>query len=237
MSQAPRHVTIRNLTLGNDLPLVLIAGCQLAQLAARHVLAGRVAWIVVLAALAQTVIGLNPFILVPRPDGHGYALKRTRSGENVANFDARSRQVSWHNLAEAVRSLQQDQGATLLIADSPETASALSFYLPHNPLVYVQDKPGVITQFDFWNGYTQNASPNDSALYIAHSTNPDYPADAPLPEMARNFASVQPVPDPPLPEFDKSWDIWSCQNFIGSGGQPVTQGQPSPMHDSDALPK
>jgi hypothetical protein len=218
------------------LPLVLLAGCQVARLAAHQAGARWVAGVVLACALLQSLIGLNPFVFVPKPDGHGYVLKRTRSGENVASFFARGRQVSWRNLAEAVRDLQQDQGATLLIADSPQTAAALSFYLPHNPLVYVEDKPGLITQFDFWNSYAQNASPNDSALYIAHSTNPDHLADPPSLETARNFASVQPVPDPPLPEFDKSWDIWSCQNFIGAGGQTASEGQPGPMHESDSLP-
>jgi hypothetical protein len=218
------------------LPLVLLAGCQVAPWAARRAGARWVAALVLVCALLQSLVGLNPFMLVPKPDGHGYVFKRTRSGDNVAHFYARGRPVSWRNLAEAVRSMQQDQGATLLIADSPETASALSFYLPRNPLVYVQGRPGVITQFDFWNSYTQNASPNDSALYIARSTNPDLPADPPSPETTKNFASVQPVQDPPLPEFDKSWDIWSCQNFIGSGAPAAVESQLGPMHESDPLP-
>jgi hypothetical protein len=216
------------------LPLVLLAGCQVARLTAGQ---GRAAWlagIVLACALLQSIAGLSPFVFVPKADGSGYVLKRSRSGENVADFYSRGRQVDWRNLAEAVRQMQADQGATLLITDSPQTAAALSFYLPHNPLVYVEDKPGVITQFDFWNSYTQNASPNDSALYIARSTNPDHPADPPSEETAKNFASVQPLEDPPLPEFDKSWDIWTCQNFIGSGNQAVNDVQP--MHESDALP-
>ena len=217
------------------LPLVLLVGCQLARLATHRLSARWVAGLVLACALFQSLVGLNPYHFVPRPDGHGYVLKRTRSGENVGNFYSRGRQVSWRNLADAVSSLQQDQGATLLITDSPQTASALSFYLPHNPLVYLEEKPGVITQFDFWNGYAQNASPNDSALFIAHSTNPAFPADPPSPELAKNFATVQPVPDPPLPEFDKSWDIWSCQNFIG-GSPSAAESQPSPMHESEPLP-
>jgi hypothetical protein len=216
------------------LPLVLLAGCQMARITAEH---GRVAWlagIVLACACLQTFAGLSPYFFVPKPDGSGYVLKRSRSGENVAGFTAHGRQISWRNLAEAVHAMQADQGATLLITDTPDTAAALSFYLPHNPLVYVEDKPGVITQFDFWNSYAQNASPNDSALYIARSTNPDHPADPPSEELAKNFASVQPVEDPPLPESDKSWDVWICQNFIGTSA--ATSAEVPSMRDTEALP-
>jgi hypothetical protein len=216
------------------LPLVLLAGCQVAKITERQSRAAWLAGIVLACTAVQTLAGLSPFAFVPKADGSGYVLKRSRSGENVANFSSHGREVSWRSLAEAVRSMQADQGATLLITDAPETAAALSFYLPHNPLVYVEDKPGVITQFDFWNNYTQNASPNDSALYIARSTNPDHPANPPSEETAKNFAHVEPLDDPPLPEFDKSWDIWTCQNFIGSGSQPATEVQA--MHDNEALP-
>jgi hypothetical protein len=218
------------------LPLVLIAGCQVAKLTEQH---GRAAWlagIVLATALLQTLSGLSPFAYLPKPDGSGYVLKRTRSGENIANFHARGRQVDWSSLAEAVRSMQADQGATLLITDSPLTASALSFYLPHHPLVYVEPKPGVITQFDFWNNYVANASPNDSALYIARSTNSNHPADPPSEDTAKNFAHVQPLDDPPLPEFDKSWDIWNCQNFIGAGNQSAAEAPSTPMRDTESLP-
>jgi len=216
------------------LPLVLLAGCQMARITAQH---GRAAWlagIVLACACLQTLAGLSPFVFTPKPDGSGYVLKRSRSGENVAGFTAHGRQVSWRELSEAVHSMQADQGATLLITDTPETAAALSFYLPHNPLVYVEDKPGVITQFDFWNNYAQNASPNDSALYIARSTNPDYPADPPSEALANNFAHMLLLEDPPLPEFDKSWDIWICQNFIGTSSA-TTPEVPS-MRDTESLP-
>ncbi len=218
------------------LPLVLVAGCQVAKLTEKH---GRAAWlagIVLACALLQSIAGLSPFVFAPKPDGSGYALKRTRSGENIANFYSRGREVSWRSLAEAVRTMQSDQGATLLITDSPETASALSFYLPRNPLVYVEPRRGVITQFDFWNSYVANASPNDSALYIARSTNPDHPADPPSEDTAKNFANVQPLDDPPLPEFDKTWDIWICQNFIGASNQNAAEAPSTPMRDSESLP-
>jgi hypothetical protein len=219
------------------LPLVLLAGCHMARVTAIDRGAAWISAIVLACAGLQSLAGLNPLYFGPKADGHGYQLRRTQSGENVTSFNSSKRQISWRNLAEAVQNLQRDLGATLLITDSPLTASALSFYLPHNPFVYVEDKPNVITHFDFWPGYAQSASPNDSALFIGHSTNPDLPADPPTPDIAGNFANVTKVDDPPLPGFDKSWDIWNCQNFTGSGSQTAGEAQTKPMHDSDALPK
>jgi 4-amino-4-deoxy-L-arabinose transferase-like glycosyltransferase len=219
------------------LPLILLTGCYMARLTAVDRMAGWISGAVLVLAAAQSLAGLNPFYFAPKSDGHGYELRRTQSGENVTGFYAAKRQVSWRNLADTVQGLQRDLGATLLITDSPETASALSFYLPHNPFVYVENKPDTITHFDFWPGYAQSASPNDSALFIGHSTNPELPADPPSADIVKDFANVTPVDDPPLPGFDKSWDIWNCQNFIGSGSQSPGEVQTNPMHDSDALPK
>jgi hypothetical protein len=219
------------------LPLVLLAGCQMARLTADNRKMQWLAAVVLIVAAAQSLAGLNPFYFAHRLDGHGYQLRRTQSGENVTGFYSDKRQVSWRNLADAVQSLQRDQGATLIITDTPENASALSFYLPHKPFVYVESRPDVITHFDFWPGYAQSASPNDSALFISHSTSADHPADPPTPDIFKNFASVSPIDDPPLPDFDKSWDIWTCQNFIGSGGQSPGDVQTNPMRESDALPK
>jgi hypothetical protein len=219
------------------LPLVLLAGCSVARVASVNRSVQWVGVAVLTVAALQSLAGLNPFYFAPKLDGHGYQLRRTQSGENVTGFYADKRQVSWRNLADAVQSLQRDQGATLVIAQTPETASALSFYLPHNPFVYVASKPKEITHFDFWPGYAQSASPNDSALFISRSSHPGYPADPPTPDIFKNFATVTPIDDPPLPDFDKSWDIWNCQNFIGSGSQTPGDVQTNPMRDSDALPK
>jgi len=42
--------------------------------------------------------------------------------------------------------------------------------------------------------------------------------------------------DPPLPDFDKSWDIWNCQKFVGSG-QTAGDIQTNPIPEHDSLPK
>jgi hypothetical protein len=219
------------------LPLILLVGCYMAGLTVINKAAQWLACIVLVIAAGQTLSGLNPFYFAPKSESHALKLQRTQSGENVTSFHMAERQISWRNLADAVQSLQRDQGATLIITDSPETASALSFYLPRNPFVYVERKPDVITHFDFWPGYAQSASPNDSALFISHSTSASHPADPPSDDIMRNFASVTPIEDPPLPDFDKSWDIWNCQNFTGAGSQTPTDVQTAPMHESDALPK
>jgi 4-amino-4-deoxy-L-arabinose transferase-like glycosyltransferase len=214
---------------GFFLPLILLVGCYTAQLT----MVDRVArWLVgtvfVLAAL-QSLAGLSPFYLVSKSDNGGHQIHRTRSGENVSAFDADKSRISWRNLAEVVERLQQEQGATLIITDTPETASALSFYLPHNQFVYVESQK--ITQFDFWPHYDESASPNDSAIYVTRSNDA-----APPQEIVKNFASVDAIPDPPFPEFDKAWNIWSCQKFIGSG-QATHEMQATPMPEHDALPK
>ena len=218
------------------LPLVVLTGCAMAKRATEDRTALWISGTVLVLAAAQSLAGLNPYYFAAKPDGHGYELRRTQSGENVTSFSSGKRQISWRNLADAVQSLQRDVGATLVITDTPETASALSFYLPRNPFVYVESKPDVITHFDFWPGYGQSASPNDSALFIGHSTSPDRPADPPSADLVKNFAGVSPVEDPAVADFDKSWDIWNCQNFIGTG-QTSGAAQTNPMHDSDALPK
>jgi hypothetical protein len=102
--------------------------------------------------------------------------------------------------------------------------------MPHHPSVYVISPPDVITHFDFWPQYDESASPNDSALYITMSN--DNPPD----DLMKNFASVTALDEPPSSGNDKSWNIWSCQRFIGSGGSSRVE-QATPMHESDPLPK
>ncbi len=212
------------------LPLVLLAGCYLVRLtnidrATRWVFAA----IFVLAG-AQSLAGLNPFYFASKLDGTGWQIRRTVSGENVTGFYASKRQISWRSLADEIERLKPQEGATLVITDLPTTASALSFYLPHNPSVYVESQPDVITQYDFWTQYDDSASPNDSALYVTQS-NAQPPGD-----LTKNFASVTPVEDPPSPDFEKSWNVWSCQKFIATEAAGGAGAPAAPMHESDSLP-
>ena len=85
--------------------------------------------------------------------------------------------ISWRNLADQMAQAQREAGANLIITDSIYTASALSFYMPRNPAIYVEDGPAIITQFDFWPHYNEAASPNDSALYLTRSNDAQPPAE------------------------------------------------------------
>jgi len=212
------------------LPLILLIGCYTAGHAPINRSTRWIFGVVFILAALQSVAGLNPFYIASKSDGQGYEIRRTQSGENVTGFYADKRQISWRNLADGVQSLQRDLGANLVITDTPETASALSFYLPRNPFVYVEGKPNVITQFDFWPHYNEAASPNDSALFVTRSNDP-FPAD-----LGRSFTEVKAVDDPPLPDFDKAWNIWSCQKFINTD-QPPAEEQTKPAPEPEALPK
>jgi hypothetical protein len=181
-------------------------------------------------AAIQSLAGLNP-LYVAHDEGRGWQIKRLTSGENVTDFRPSRRQISWRNLADQMAQMQREVGANLIITDAPGAASALSFYLPHNPAIYVEEKPDQVTQFDFWPHYNEAASPNDSAIFITRSNDPQPPAD-----LVKNFASVTPLPDMPLPDFDKSWQMWNCQRFVGDA-RPDGAAEASPMHESDALPK
>jgi 4-amino-4-deoxy-L-arabinose transferase-like glycosyltransferase len=211
------------------LPLVLLAGCYLMRLTNIDRTTRWIFATVFILAGLQSLAGLNPFYFAPKLDGQGWQIRRSQSGENVTSFYVSKRQISWRNLADEIVRLQQQEGATLVITDTPNTASALSFYLPHNQFVYVEGRPDVITHFDFWPRYDESASPNDSALYVTQSNEP------PRPSLIRSFASVMPLDETTDSGFEKSWNIWSCQKFISqeSSGGPV---QTAPMHESDSLP-
>jgi 4-amino-4-deoxy-L-arabinose transferase-like glycosyltransferase len=218
------------LTCALFLPLVLLAGCYLSRLSNVDRISRLGFFAIYFLAALQALAGLNPFYFEAKLNGPGYELRRSESGENVTGFYVNKRRISWRNLADELQRLQQDQGANLIITDLPTPASALSFYLPHNPLVYVEGHPERITQFDFWVHYDEAATPNDSALYVTMSNDP------PPAELVKNIAVTSELDEPPSSGFDKSWNIWSCQKFIGSpqGGAP---GETPPMHESEPLPK
>jgi 4-amino-4-deoxy-L-arabinose transferase-like glycosyltransferase len=211
------------------LPLLLLAGCCADRLSANE---RRRVWIwgaVLALAAIQSLAGVLSF---HSPRGEGRTWARLVSGESVGGFQAGSgtKYTSWRALADQMVQMQREAGANLVITDSPLTASALSFYMPRHPSIYVLAQPGVVTQFDFWQPYTEAASPNDSALYLTRSTDPQPPA-----ELAKNFSSVTQMPDMPDPEDAKTWNLWSCQTFVG---QPQPAGaEATPMHETDSLPK
>jgi len=208
------------------LPLLLLGGCGADRLAATE-RNRRLAWGAVLVlAMLETLVGIQSFYI---PRGEPGPFSR-RIGEQVlAGLGTPAERSSFRNLADQMVQMQRDLGANLIITDSPATASALSFYMPHHPSIYVDEKENVVTQFDFWPQYTDAASSNDSALFITRS------ADDPPDDLKKNFSSVTPLPDMPTPEFDKAWNLWNCQKFVGAS-EPAG-AEATPMHETDSLPK
>jgi hypothetical protein len=212
------------------LPLVLLAGCCTERIFQNERRRRWIWGVVLVVAGLQSLAGLNQYYLT-RDEGRGWEIQRLTGGENVTGFDAHKRMISWRNLADQMAQTQREAGASLIITDSINSASALSFYMPHHPAIYVEDGPDFITQYDFWPHYNEAASPNDSALYLTRSNDAQPPA-----ELVKNFASVEQMPDPPLPEFRESWNLWNCQKFIGDA-QAAGAGEATPMRESDSLPK
>ena len=209
------------------LPLLILAGCYISRPTEVDRISRLGFGAIFVLAAAQSLGGLNPFYFSTK--GGRAELSRTHSGENVTGFHAGKRQISWRNLADQIQRLQQDEGATLVITDKPTTAAALTFYLPHNQFVYVDEERNVINQFDFWPRYDESASPNDSALFVTLSN------DHPGADLQNNFSTVTVVDAPPASDYDKQWNFWSCQRFVGTG---QTTGQMAePMHESESLPK
>jgi hypothetical protein len=207
------------------LPLLLLGGCCAERLAATE-RTRRLAWgsVLVLAAV-ESLAGFRSFHL---PRGEGRPIAQAMGEQVLAGLGAPTERSSWRNLADQMVQMQRDTGATLIITDSPATASELSFYMPHHPSIYVEDVD-TVTQFDFWPQYTDAASPNDSALFVTRSEN------EPPDDLKKNFTSVEALPDMPVPEFDKAWNLWNCQKFVGTSQSAGIEA--SPMHESDALPK
>ena len=207
------------------LPLLLLGGCCADRLTAAES-SRRMAWgAVMLLAALESLAGFRSFYLSP---GGDHPATRAMGEQVLAGLGAPTERASWHNLADQMVQMQRDTGANLIITDSPATASELSFYMPRHPSIYVEDVD-TVTQFDFWPQYTDAASPNDSALFFTRSRKE--PSD----ELKKNFTTIEPLPYMPTPEFEKAWNIWNCEKFVGTS-QPAGVGA-SPMHETDPLPK
>lgn len=87
------------------------------------------------------------------------------------------------DLALQASQLQQQHGATFLIANKYPTASLLAFYHPLQPQTYLARRPGLHNQFSFWPDYSDGFR-GESALFITDSK--EMPAS-----LARDFASVE----------------------------------------------
>jgi 4-amino-4-deoxy-L-arabinose transferase-like glycosyltransferase len=216
------------LTVAMFLPLLLLAACCADRVASSEPRRNGIWAAVLVVAAVQSLAGIHSF------DSSKAHVRWSRflSGESLGGFNAGSgsRYESWRTLADQIVQMQREVGANLIITDSVNTASALSFYLPRHPSIYVEEKPDEVTQFDFWPQYTDAASANDSALFLTRSTETQPRAD-----LAKNFSSVTALPDMDAPEFDKAWNMWNCQKYVGQA-EPAGN-EATPMHETDSLPK
>jgi len=102
----------------------------------------------------------------------------------------------------------------------------------HNPFVYVASKPNVITHFDFWPGYAQSASPNDSALFISHSTSQNIRRTLP-PPISSIILPAYPSMIPRCPASTNRGYL-ELPEFTGAGAQATGEIQTNPMRESDS---
>lgn len=115
---------------------------------------------------------------------------------------------SYHDLADEMNRRMQERGATVVVADDPETASALTFYLPRQQLAYVIARHGVRSQFDFWPNYDDFSG--YSFILVTGG-------DRPAPEnFTHEFDQVEAIADVQIPRSEAAgWRLYYCENFRG----------------------
>ena len=182
-----------------------------------------------LAALAlmlitagESLMGLNPFYHLS-----DWTFSRISPGKNSVSFLMDPSPVAWRDLASEVHYLQKENGASLVITATPQAASALSFYLPNNPAVYMLSNGKDLTQFDFWQPYTDSATAGDSFILVTQDDPPD--------DLKKHFAAVVPATDEPLPDSVAGWHFFKCVSFI-QNTDGASNGPPR-NSDSEPLPK
>jgi hypothetical protein len=87
------------------------------------------------------------------------------------------------DLAVQTSQLQQQHGASFLIANKYPTASLISFYHPRQPRTYLPRDPQRRNQFSFWPDYTDGFN-GETALFITDS-------DEVPPSLGEDFARVE----------------------------------------------
>jgi 4-amino-4-deoxy-L-arabinose transferase-like glycosyltransferase len=122
--------------------------------------------------------------------------------------------ISKRSLALEVARQQKERGATIVIANRPETASLLSFYLAYQPQVHVVRNTIPRSQFDFWADYSDFYG--YSALYIT-------PSKQALPaQLQREFRKVTPLEEALVPgDRSRYWEFYLCEDYGGVKEEPV----------------
>lgn len=91
------------------------------------------------------------------------------------------------DLATRVSALQQQHGATFVIANKYPIASLLAFYLPSQPQTYLPRDPTRKNQFAYWPDYTDGFL-GETAVFVTDS-------EELHPSLSRDFATVEPLGD------------------------------------------
>ena len=97
-----------------------------------------------------------------------------------AGKDPMGRAAGWRETAVQLGTLQREEEAPILIADSYKEASIFSFHLPDHEFIYTKRHWPAATQYDFWPGYLD--VPHARALWITADATPD--------ALARDFSSI-----------------------------------------------
>lgn len=167
------------------LPAIFLAGNLWVALAKKRPGWRRAGAAIIVLAFGQTLLGL-----IPATDQY----LPVRSGLYADH--------SYEQLAEEITRRMEETGAQFVLADDPELASAITFYLPNNEQVYVAHGSGVQSQFDFWSGYEDYQ--RYDAILLTSDRRP--PAD----EVIREFNAMQPLPFV-LPNAGKAgWELTHC---------------------------
>ncbi|MEM6821704.1 MAG: glycosyltransferase family 39 protein [Verrucomicrobiota bacterium] len=117
-------------------------------------------------------------------------------------------------LAETVVTIQQEQGATFLVARRYQTASLISFYHPDRPQVFLPKSDRIENQFSFWPGYDELMKHEHSALFICRGE------EGPRQSLVDEFADVRLIK-----EFHTTFQgrmihlyrIYLCSYYHGQG--------------------
>ncbi|MEM6885475.1 MAG: hypothetical protein AAF571_10615, partial [Verrucomicrobiota bacterium] len=138
--------------------------------------------------------------------------------------DPLDRVRSHHQLADTVAKLQQEYGASFIVARHYQTASLIAFYHPDRPLVYMPESDKIENQYSFWPGYSEFMTHELSSLFVCR--NEEVPRDS----LYREFSEVRLIK-----EFDTTFKgrplqryrIFFLENYHGDNEAPfLDQAEP-----------
>jgi 4-amino-4-deoxy-L-arabinose transferase-like glycosyltransferase len=138
--------------------------------------------------------------------------------------DPLDRVRSHQQLAQTVSTLQQERGASFIVARHYQTASLISFYHPDQPHVYMPESDRIENQFSFWPGYSEMMTNELSALFVCRNE------EKPRESIYQEFSKVTLIK-----EFDTTFQgrplqryrIYFLENYHG-GHELLQLSEPEP---------